>query len=461
MKTINIDMTKQIIPKHQFLFVDNERNRQVDEIAITSGRSGAKSSAVALYGNVHALKSRTAIVYMRKNHNKLKQTVFAESKRAFSRLGMDLKRDTKTTENPMKIVVHSTGSTIYFTGSDNPDDTKGMIDENASISLVVIDELTEFFKMGYERGKEELENIKATFVRGNTGDFKIIYLFNPPKNPNHAVMRFINEKKYIYDEQGNNLGLNKRFRHVHSTYLDTPPEWQGDRLLESALETKRQDEDYYNWLWLGQSVGVDEIIYYMFNEDKHVNEYKGEPLYNIGIGVDYGQMNATTFNAFGINANTNKLQGIKSYEHSGRDTRKQKSPSEYANDMLQFIKEVEELTRDKVRFIVIDPSAKGLAEEVKRVLNKNRYNIPIRPAQNSIAEGISRVQVLLMNEAIVLDKSMEKVFSEFKSYAYDQRQIEKGVEVPVQVNDHHMDGIRYLVMEQYAIMKQRLNLLEE
>lgn len=459
MKKNEVNLTEQVIPKHQFLFVDNDRNRQVEDYILTGGRSSAKSSVVSIYGDYIAVSETTAIVFMRKNHNKLKQTVFAESKRAFSRLGLSLSRDTITTQTPMKIHVKETKSTIYFTGSDNPDDTKGMIDENTSISLVIVDEITEFFKQGYDKGKEELENIKATFVRGNNGTFKMIYLFNPPKNPNHAVMKWLEEKKYLHNEEGERIGLNPRTRHVHTTYLDTPGDWQGKRLLESANAMKEQDLDYYRHIWLGESIGIEEVIFYMFDKDKHVNEYKGQKLVNIGIGVDYGQMNATTFDAFGIDRKERVLQGIKAYKHSGRES-KQKSPSEYAEDMLTFVKDVEKAANDRVKFIVIDPSAKGLAEEIKRVLSKNGYNIPIRPAQNAVAEGISRVQILLIHEAMKLDVSMKGAIEEFGIYAYDEKAIERGEEKPIKDNDHDMDAIRYLVMEQYTYMKRLIPTLE-
>ena len=36
----------------------------------------------------------------------------------------------------------------YFTGSDNIDDTKGIIDESKPIKLVLIDEVNEFFEQG-------------------------------------------------------------------------------------------------------------------------------------------------------------------------------------------------------------------------------------------------------------------------------------------------------------------------
>ena len=85
----------------------------------------------------------------------------------------------------MEITYKWHNTTIYFSGSDGIDDTKGIIDEDKPIKLVVLDELTEFFDDG--EGEDELSNIEATFVRGNDSGFQMIYLYNPPKNPNAPV----------------------------------------------------------------------------------------------------------------------------------------------------------------------------------------------------------------------------------------------------------------------------------
>lgn len=454
-----VKVSEQIIkPLHPLL--SKTKLEGVEDIIITSGRSGSKSSASAIATNYRALSKPSAHVVMRKTHNKIESTVYRETLRAFNRLGLT-SNAYKAWKRPFKVQIKQNGSIIYFTGSDNPDDTKGMIDDEYPIETVTIDEVNEFFKMGFERGKEELDNIKATFVRGNDNDnFKMFYMFNPPQNPKAPVMKWLDEKKYIYTEAGDKV-LNPRTLHIHVDYRDVPVEWNGQALIDSALETKRIDEEYYNWLWLGQSVGLKDVIYYMFDEEKHVVKYEGQRLQNIGIGVDYGQKNATVFNAFGIDFKNKRLQGISSYRHSGRDTRFMKTPSEYAQDMLTFVKDVETKTGRVVEWITIDPSAVGLAEEIRRVLNNNgKHYIRILSAQNDVATGIARTQVLLMNNGLVLDPSMKGAIEEFGLYAYDPKSIDRGEEKPIKDNDHDMDAIRYLVMQVYPVMRNLLNIRE-
>ena len=58
----------------------------------------------------------------------------------------------KITKSPMEITYKKHGTTIYFSGSDGIDDTKGIIDEDKPIKLVILDELTEFFEEDGEKG---------------------------------------------------------------------------------------------------------------------------------------------------------------------------------------------------------------------------------------------------------------------------------------------------------------------
>lgn len=126
---------------------------------LTSGRAGTKSSAMAiLVDYLIVSEPGTAAVVMRKHHNKLRKTVYKECLRALKRLGLN-KNLFKITSSPMQITYKKNGNTIYFTGSDSIDDTKGMIDDQNTIKLVVLDELTEFFDKG--DGEDEISNITA------------------------------------------------------------------------------------------------------------------------------------------------------------------------------------------------------------------------------------------------------------------------------------------------------------
>ena len=106
----------------------------------------------------------------------------------------------------------------------------------------------------------------------------------------------------------------------------------------SARILEKLDPKMYKWLWLGLCIGIDELIYYMFSEEKHIRECTEDNfknMKNLFIGCDYGQMNATTYQAFGIDYKDKCIRGVDEYYYSGRDTGKQRSPSEYAHHFLK------------------------------------------------------------------------------------------------------------------------------
>jgi len=424
----------------------------VKHIILTSGRAGTKSSYAAIKADYQLVSdAHGSVVVLRKHHNKLRKTVYKEMLRGINRLQIS-KYKFRITKSPMEITYKKYGTTMYFAGSDGIDDTKGIIDEDKPIKLVILDELTEFFDDG--EGEDELSNIEATFVRGNSEGFQMIYLYNPPKNPNAPINQWCKKMEKRAD-----------CIHIHTDYRDVPVKWLGKDLIASAEAMKSADPKMYRWVWLGESVGVDELIYYMFG-DRHRQKPETDRRYDrIYIGGDYGQQNATTFQAFGLDTYRRKFTGLDEYYHSGRETGKQKSPSEYAADLVTFMDELHERYDNRVFYIFLDPSAKGLAEEVKRATRIGmNYQVFLKDAENDVALGISRVQKTLAFEIMSVSPMQENAIQEFGTYEYDKKSIDKGKEVPIKENDHCMDAIRYAVMGAWDKIKHwlpRENQIEE
>lgn len=418
-----------IIPKYLPIF----NNTKYRHIILTSGRAGTKSSYAAIRANYQIVSdNHGSVVVLRKHHNKLRKTVYKEMLRSITRLGIDKKRF-RIGKSPMEISYKKNGSTIYFSGSDGIDDTKGIIDEDKPIKLVVLDELTEFFEDG--EGEDELQNIEATFIRGNSSGFQMIYLYNPPKNPNAEIVKWCEKMEKRPD-----------CIHIHTDYRDVPEEWLGRDLIETAEMMMQLDEKQYRWIWLGQSIGVDELVYYMFSDRHKQRPGEGKGYNIIGIGGDYGQQNATTYQACGIDEYNCKLNGLQEYYHSGRESGKQKSPSEYAGDFSDFVEELSGKYKCSTFYLFLDPSARGLHEEIKRTCRQRRLSVHFKDAENEVALGISRVQKLLTYGILTVSPLQEKLIEEFGLYEYDKKLLEKGKEVPVKLNDHCLDALRYLVM---------------
>lgn len=449
MNNIIVKMSDLIISKYHANFNDTIHTHQI----YTSGRAGTKSSRGALRAVKRIMKDKPgSVIILRKFHNKLKKTVFNECKRAIKRLHAD-KSEFKITVSPMQITYLPTGNTIFFTGNDSIDDTKGIIDEDRPIVLVELDELTEFFDKG--DGEDELQNIEATFIRGNDEEFVMEYYFNPPRNPKAPIMEWVDK-----------MILREDCIRVHTDYRDVPESWLGKKLIQSAEILNKLDEKMYKWLWLGLCTGIDELIYYMFNEEDHVRDLTEENINNISdlyIGVDYGQMNATTYECFGTDEVDKCVRGVDEYYYSGRDEGKQKSPSEYAQDFKKFVETIEKETITrlkprglKVKYVFIDPSAKGLTEEIKRACP----DLIIRDAKNDVALGISRTQKMYSFKRLFLSPKQKHLIKEEYQYEYDKDLLDKGKEVPIKQNDHCQDAKRYVIMGIWKKIKRMLPMID-
>lgn len=436
-----VKLSDLIIPKLQEVFNDYSYTHYI----ITSGRAGTKSSFGAILEDFSIIsEDNCSVVVLRKFHNKLKKTVYRESLRGLNRLKLD-KSDFKITVSPMEIKYKENDNTIYFTGNDSIDDTKGMIDENKPIKIVVLDELTEFFDKG--DGEDEIVNIEATFIRGNDEDFRIFYFFNPPQNPKAPIMQWVEKMEQRPD-----------CIHIHVDYRDVPEKWLGKKLIESANLMEQFDEKMYKWIWLGLPTGIDEVIYYMFNEEKHIKEPTKEEIKHIPyfvVGVDYGQMNATTYQCFGLDYTDKCVRGIDEYYHSGRETGRQKSPSEYAKDFKEWKDKIEKETNKKIRYVFIDPSAKGLAEEIKRVCP----DVIIVDANNKVLLGINRVQKMYSFCRLFLSPKQKHLIGEKYQYKWNEDLLDKGKEEPVKENDHCCDAERYAIMGIWGHIRQLLTFI--
>lgn len=123
------------------------------------------------------------------------------------------------------------------------------------------------------------------------------------------------------------------------------------------------------------------------------------------VSCDYGTQNATVFLLW--NKGTNgKWYCIREYYYSGRDKGKQKTDSEYADDLKEW------LDGTKIKAIIVDPSAASFIAE----LRKRGYKV--LKANNDVLDGIRLVGMLLNLEKIVFASSCKETIKEFASYHY-------------------------------------------
>ena len=191
---------------------------------------------------------------------------------------------------------------------------------------------------------------------------------------------------------------------------------------------------FYKRYILGLWCMAEGIIYDMFDVKKHVKPIRTffQQLISTNryVSVDYGTQNATAFLLWnkGIDG---RWYCVREYYYSGRDKGKQKTDSEYADDLKDWLEDT------KIKAVIVDPSAASFIAE----LRKRGYKVV--KGKNDVADGIRLVSTLLNQEKIIFSESCVNTIKEFASYIWDSKAAERGEDKPVEQHDHAMDAVRY------------------
>lgn len=309
---------KNIIAPHFWGVFNCKKTNQIYK----GGRNSTKTSMIALKIVFNCLNNTNCSAVALRNHQTdLRKSVYKEIKRACQRLGLIENVDYKATLSPLEIKFNNK-NVIYFVGGDDFEAVKGTIDENTLIKMVWFEELTGF------KDEETIEQIKATFLRGNNDWFIALYSFNPPKNKYDWVNLWIDNKSTDAD-----------YIIHHSDYRTVPEEWVGKIAIQEAERLKEYDTKRYNWIYLGEVVGIEGQIYnpeqIQWVDENHLITNKVKIIY-IDFVVDGGhQTSATTCLAFGFGVD-GFWYLLDIYYYSPNDKASKKAPSELSRDIFNF-----------------------------------------------------------------------------------------------------------------------------
>ena len=156
------------------------------------------------------------------------------------------------------------------------------------------------------------------------------------------------------------------------------------------------------------------------------------------ISIDYGTQNAFSCGLWALCKGV--WYRIKEYYYSGRDTGVQKTDTEYAEDLDEFLSDVWQ-TRQRIK-VFIDPSAASFITLLRKQYKNGRVCYNINPADNGVMDGIRDVATAIQTEKIKVFNTCENTINEFGGYVWDDK---AGEDKPVKVNDHAMDDMRYFV----------------
>jgi PBSX family phage terminase large subunit len=245
-----------------------------------------------------------------------------------------------------------------------------------------------------------------------------------PSYPSHKIKKWIDMA-----EEGN-----PNYYSLHFTLEDNPyvDDAYKDRIRNSlsGLFFKRN--------YLGLWCLAEGAIFDFFDRAIHVlNKPPAAAEYWIA-GIDYGVSNAFAVVLIGINTGMSTQTGKrlwveKEYYWDCKKTQRQKTNSEFANDVQEFLEPY------AVRGIYIDPSAASMKVEL------SRRGMHIIDADNDVLNGISVMTSEMAKGNLYVLKDCPNLIREIEGYVWDEKKSKQGEDEPVKKADHAVDALRYCI----------------
>lgn len=410
---------------------------------LSGGRNSFKSSVISLLLVFKMIKyiqqnKKANVVVIRKVNKTIRDSVFNKIQWALRKFG--IMNEFTTTVSPFKITHIKTGSSFYFYGQDDFSKLKSNDIEN--LIAVWFEEAAEF------SSKEDFDQTEATFMRQKhpAAPFvQFFWSFNPPKNPyswiNEWVEEIKNEESYLYH---------------HSSYLDDDLGFVTDQMLEKIELIKKNDYDYYRYLYLGEPVGLGTNVYKyeLFQQTKELPNFL-----HLFFSIDTGhQVSATSCGAYGLTP-TGKVVKIDTYYYSPAGKANKKAPSELSKDLYEFMKSISQALKMDVTNITIDSAEGGIRNQMY-----SDYNISLHPvAKKKKIDMIDYTHILLAEGRFFVyagepltnlpQANNNHIFlEEVKKYQYKENTLNTDDPQVVKEDDHSVDEFQYFVLDNLSYL---------
>ena len=255
-------------------------------------------------------------------------------------------------------------------------------------------------------------------------DYSMGFASMNPSHPDHQLKKWIDKA-----EAGD-----PKYYSLHFTLDDNP------YVAEDYKERIRNSLSglFYKRNYLGLWCLADGAIFDFFDRDLHVKKKPPACAEYWVAGVDYGTVNAFACLLVGVSTGrhtqTGKQRWVeKEYYWNAKAIGKQKTNSEYADDLCAFLEPY------AVKRIYMDPSAEAFQLEMQR------RGYQVVHANNDVENGIQMMTSEVRNGQMVVCDNCPNTIREMESYVWDSKASERGEDKPLKKNDHTMDALRYVI----------------
>lgn len=210
---------------------------------------------------------------------------------------------------------------------------------------------------------------------------------------------------------------------------------------------------WYRRMVLGEWCLAEGAIYDMWDPERHVVTELPMMRRWIGMGVDYGTTNPFAALILGLGVD-NCLYFTHEWRWDSKIQRRQLTDVEYSERLRNWLAGLKHPISDVVgirpQWTVVDPSAASFIAQL--------WQDGLSPAQgdNAVLDGIRTVASLLARDKLKVHRRCEGWINEVPGYSWDEDAAKKGEDKPLKVDDHDMDGGRYVVHTTQAAWRPEL-----
>lgn len=361
------------------------------------GRGSGKTKFLHQKLVIKGLKEKRMILLMRKETNKLRDSVWKELLEVLDEFKIRKYFDLNKTE--MRATCLLNGTEFKCLGLDESEKIKGF----TAISDVLMDEVTAFTSSDVDLIDGTLRSQEYNLP------LQMYFAFNP-----------ISKANFVFKYFGFDTGIVPPYTFIHhSTYLD-------NCFLDSSYINRMEAmkaRDYNRWKIeaLGEFVSLDKLVYnnWRVEDFKHA-DIKG----TLVCGLDFGFVNdISAFTASVVDEENKRFYLFKEWGDTN------KTNEELANIIaaMGFAKST----------IIADCSEPKSIEELKRKgISRVRG---CEKGKDSVLHGIQALQ----QYELIIHPSCEGVITELENYSWQKDKNGEYINTPIDKFNHYLDSIRY------------------
>ena len=406
-------------------------------IVCKGGRGSFKSSVISLKLVTTMMKyiqqgKIVNVICIRENQQYLRDSVYNQILWAMNIL--HVANEFQTRVSPMIIRHKLSGSTFYFYGANDPQKLKSNI-----VGNIVGVWFEEFSNL---KNAEVFDQSVPTFIRQKpyfANQVKVYISYNPPRNPYAWVNEWVTQREvdddYFIDT---------------STYLDDELGFTTEQQLKLINQYKKNDPDYYRWLYLGEAVGLGTNVYNM-DLFKVVDKIPSdEYITDIFYGMDTGFMVSATACVACAFTNKYNVYVLDTFYYDPTKYERKLSASEQAERVHDFINQI----TDKYGVLpcnqTIDSADGGIYTQYWQMYNTQWSKVH----KLGEAEMIDRVQDLAAQGRLHIIKTSgnEILLDEHKKYQWDPATVNSDNPRVIKEFDHSCDALKYGVLDNEQLL---------